>query len=204
MQYAPTTLHAGNRNGDQFLSQIIAINEFWPWAYKPELKHQFMEWRHVESPRSQKFHQIPSQVKLMVIILYDSVIVCHFVLHGRTVTAQYYKDFLVQQVSCGIRDKCPDLVDYAIILHDNARPHKAECVWQLLRRSGWEELEYPLCSPSISPCGFDLIPKIKEPLHGRWFATREDIANAVCQQVTRFTLSAANAEADGIQFLPHR
>ncbi len=34
--------------------------------------------------------------------------------------------------------------------------------------------------------------------------TREDIANAVRQQVTRFRHGAANTEADGIQCLPHR
>ncbi|GFU96361.1 uncharacterized protein TNCV_89381 [Trichonephila clavipes] len=50
---------------------------------------------------------------------------------------------------------------------------------------------------------FDLIPKIKEPIRGRWFATREDFANIVRQQVTRFTHGAANAEAGGIHCLPH-
>ncbi|GFW42455.1 uncharacterized protein TNCV_240521 [Trichonephila clavipes] len=54
-----------------------------------------------------------------------------------------------------------------------------------------------------SLCDFNLIPKIKEPIRGRWFATREDIYNAVRQQATRFTHSAANAEVDGIQRLPH-
>ncbi|PRD24858.1 UNVERIFIED_CONTAM: hypothetical protein NCL1_42570, partial [Trichonephila clavipes] len=48
------------------------------------------------------------------------------------------------------------------------------------------------------------ITNIKEPIRGRLFATQEDIANAVRQQVTRFTHGAANAEADGIQRLPHR
>ncbi|GFT28439.1 uncharacterized protein TNCV_428561 [Trichonephila clavipes] len=38
-----------------------------------------------------------------------------------------------------------------------------------------------------SLCDFDLIPKIKEPVRSRRFATRKDIANAVRQQVTRFT-----------------
>lgn len=194
------------QDGDQFLSRIIAIDEFWARAYEPELKRQSAEWRHAGSPRRQKVRQNPSPVKLMVIVAYDvrGVIVCHFVPHGRTVTAQYYRDFLVRQVRRGVRDKRPDLVDSAIILHDNARPHKAECVRQLLRRWGWEELEHPPYSPDISPCDFDLIPKIKEPLRGRRFATREDIANAVRQQVTRFTHGAANAEADGIQRLPHR
>ncbi|GFU48198.1 uncharacterized protein TNCV_4626241 [Trichonephila clavipes] len=48
------------------------------------------------------------------------------------------------------------------------------------------------------------IPKISEPIRVRRFATREDIVNAVRQQVTRFTHDAVNAEADGIQCLPHR
>ena len=56
----------------------------------------------------------------------------------------------------------------------------------------------------LTPCDFDLIPKIKEPIRGRRFATREDIANPVRQQMTRFTHGAANPEADGIQRHPHR
>ncbi|GFX59472.1 hypothetical protein TNCV_2342081 [Trichonephila clavipes] len=55
-----------------------------------------------------------------------------------------------------------------------------------------------------SPCDFGFIPKIKEPVCGRRFETRVDIANAGCQQVTRFTHSLGNAEADGIQRLLHR
>ncbi|GFY34859.1 uncharacterized protein TNCV_154321 [Trichonephila clavipes] len=51
---------------------------------------------------------------------------------------------------------------------------------------------------------FHTRPISKEPIRGRRFATREDLANAVCQQVTQFTHGAANAEADGIQRLPHR
>ncbi|GFV77993.1 uncharacterized protein TNCV_1471 [Trichonephila clavipes] len=44
----------------------------------------------------------------------------------------------------------------------------------------------------------------QEPIRGRWFATREDITNAVRQQVSRFPYGAANAEAGGIQHLPLR
>ncbi|GFR14777.1 histone-lysine N-methyltransferase SETMAR [Trichonephila clavata] len=80
------------QDGDQFLSRIIAIDEFWAMAYEPELKSQSVEWRHAELPRRQK-----------VLVVRD-IIVCHFVPHGRAVTAQYYRDFLVQH---GVRDKCP-------------------------------------------------------------------------------------------------
>ena len=134
----------------------------------------------------------------MVIVVYDvrGVIVCNFVLYEKTVIAQYIRDFLVQQVRRGVGDKRPDDVDSTIILHDNARPHKAECVRQLLRCWVWENLESLPYSPDISPCDFDLIPKIKEPLSGRRFATREDIDKAACKLMTRFTHGEANAVVD--------
>ncbi|GFT30708.1 uncharacterized protein TNCV_759051 [Trichonephila clavipes] len=62
----------------------------------------------------------------------------------------------------------------------------------------------PPYSPDISPYDFDLIPKIKEPICGRRFATQEDIANSVCQHVSQFTHGVANAEADDIQHLLYR
>ncbi|GFT14457.1 uncharacterized protein TNCV_4004271 [Trichonephila clavipes] len=62
---------------------------------------------------------------------------------------------------------------------------------------------HPPYSTDISPCDLHLSPKIKEPMRGRRFATREDIANAMHQQVTLFTHGAANTEADSIQCLPH-
>ncbi|GFX06011.1 uncharacterized protein TNCV_760471 [Trichonephila clavipes] len=110
------------------------IEEIWARAYEPELKRQSAVWGHAESPRRQEIRQYPSSVKLMVIVAYDvkGHFGCHFVLHGKTLTAQYCMDFLVQQIRRDVRDKHPDLVDSAIILYDNATPHKSECVWQLL------------------------------------------------------------------------
>ncbi|GFW65188.1 uncharacterized protein TNCV_394541 [Trichonephila clavipes] len=62
----------------------------------------------------------------------------------------------------------------------------------------------PLYFPDISTWGFNLIPKLKEPIGGRRLATREDIDDAVCQYVIRFTSGAESAETDGIEYLPHR
>ncbi|PRD27005.1 UNVERIFIED_CONTAM: hypothetical protein NCL1_36543 [Trichonephila clavipes] len=47
------------------------------------------------------------------------------------------------------------------------------------------------------PCDFDQIPKIKEPIRDRRFATREDIANVVHLLGTPFTHGAENAETGG-------
>ncbi|GFX01960.1 uncharacterized protein TNCV_371491 [Trichonephila clavipes] len=70
-------------------------------------------------------------------------------------------------------------------------------------RSVCGKIGAPTVLSDISPCEFVFIPKIKKPIRGGRFATREDIANAVRQQVTQFTHDGANSEADGIQCLPH-
>ncbi|GFT35541.1 hypothetical protein TNCV_2054611 [Trichonephila clavipes] len=51
---------------------------------------------------------------------------------------------------------------------------------------------------------FDPIPKINEPICSRRLARREDIANAMRQQVSRIAHGAVNTEAGGIQRLTHR
>ncbi|GFY60847.1 hypothetical protein TNIN_74871 [Trichonephila inaurata madagascariensis] len=64
----------------------------------------------------------------MVIVAYDvrGVIVCHFVPHHRTLTSQYYRDFLVRWVRRGIRDKRPNLVGSETIHHVNAKRNNRE------------------------------------------------------------------------------
>ena len=86
------------------------------------------------------------------------------------------------------------------LLHDNATPHKAICVRDLLRRWRWDVLEQPPYSLDLSPCDYDLIPKLKAPLCGHRFRTRDDIAFTVRRLImTNFS----HGEADGIRRLPH-
>ena len=85
-------------------------------------------------------------------------------------------------------------------MHDNATPHKAICVRDLLRRWRWEVLEHPPYLPDLSPYD-DLIPKLKAPLPGHRFRTRDDIAIAVRRLIMT---NVSHGEADGIRRLPHR
>ena len=129
----------------------------------------------------------------------QGVILCHFVPHGETVNAQYYAAYLQNHLRRAVRRKRPQLQN--VILHDTATPHKASCVRDLLRRWTWEVLEHPPYSPDLSPCDYDLIPKLKVPLHGNRFRTRDGIAIAVRRLImTNFS----QGEADGIRRLPHR
>lgn len=65
-----------------------------------------------------------------------------------------------------IRCKRPRLLldNLAIVLHDSAHCHFAHNVTNIMRRWHWEVSEHPPYSPDISPCGFDLFPKLKEPV----------------------------------------
>ena len=108
---------------------------------------------------------------------------------------------LQNQLRRAFRRKRPQLQN-VIILHDNAPPHKAICVRDLLRRWRWEVLEDPPYSPDLSPCDYDLIPKLKALLRRHRFRTRDDIAIAVRRLIIMTNFS--HGEADGIRRLPHR
>ena len=173
-------LERNQNEGQNLLNNIITIDETRARAYELELKRQSAEWRHEESPRRQKFRQKPSPVKLMIILAYDvqGVILYHFVPLVETVNAQYYAAYLQNHLCRVVRHKRPKLQN-VIILNDNATPHKAICVRDQVRPWMWEVLEHLPYSPDLSPCDYNLIPKLIAPLRGHRFCTRDDITIAV-------------------------
>ncbi|KAJ4436971.1 hypothetical protein ANN_17103 [Periplaneta americana] len=85
----------------------------------------------------------------------------------------------------------------SLLRTDNARAHTADlyCRW------GWEVLFHPSHSPDLSPCDYDLIPKMKEPLRDVRFRTVTDILQAVGSCIRNINRTGA---ATGILRLPHR
>jgi len=169
------------------------------------MKRQSNEWRHYGSPHKTKVRQNPSSAKVMLIFTYDiaSIIIIHAVPQHRTVTGQYYTNFLEHHLRRALWKKRPHFLgeNTLIILHDNTWPHVADVVNQLLARWQWEVPYHPPYSPDISPCDFDLIPKVKEPLRGRRFKTIPDIIDAVGRSVRTIKKTGADK---GIMRLPHR
>ena len=89
------------------------------------------------------------------------------------------------------------MVTPPIVLHGNARAHTAGVVSALLNRWGWEVLYHPPpYSPNISPCDYDLIPKM--PMRGKSYCTIEDV-----KQAAERSLRTINrlGSANGIQRL---
>ena len=57
-------------------------------------------------------------------------------------------------------------------MHNNARPHKAKVVREMLNTMGMIELSHPPYSPDLSLCDFWLFNLVKKHLNGKVFDTR--------------------------------
>ena len=66
-----------------------------------------------------------------------------------------------------------------ILLHDNATPHTARQISELMQRFKWEVWQHPPYSPHLAPCDYHLFGKLKTDLGGRRFQNDEEVKAAV-------------------------
>ena len=76
------------------------------------------------------------------------------------------------------------LIQNPIILRDNARSLTA-AVSDLLRRWQCEILEHPPYSPNMSPCDYNLFVKVKEPLRGTGYKTRDELIRSIRRSIRK-------------------
>ena len=128
------------------LQQIVAIDETWIWSFEPELKHKSSEWHTKNSQRPVEFRRSQNCAKMLMIFAYGFHVVlsAHRVPTGETVNKEYYKMYIRTILSPAIYRKCQEMIDHTpLILHDNASPHKANVVKELLESYQWEVLDHP-------------------------------------------------------------
>jgi hypothetical protein len=79
-----------------FLFRIIAGDESWVYSYNPETKPQFSQWKSPAPPWLKKARQVKSNVKSMIITIFDITRNVHkeFVRTGQTVNSGFYCDVL--------------------------------------------------------------------------------------------------------------
>ena len=113
---------------------------------------------------------------------YQGILLDHPVPQNTTVNGEYYETVLRTCLRPAIRKKRPALLaERPILLHDNARPHMAKVVTDLMHSYGWEILEHPSYSPDLSPCDFFLFGLLKSKLRGHRFETEEAVNQATRQ-----------------------
>ena len=203
LEIAQQLLHRFREEGNEFLQKVGAIDKTWIRDFEPELKSQSSEWRGKSSPRPKKFKRAQSNMKQMMIVMYDckGVIMTDRVPSGMTVTAAYYHQYL-QKLRRKMHVNRPHLLENGVlILHDNTRPHLGKDVRELLDGYSWEALPHPPYSPDMSPPYFDLFPKLKINMRGARFSMLKDLSASVTRRVRQLNCSR---DVTGIMDLPKR
>ena len=115
------------REGNDFLRRIVAMDETWARSYELNLKRQSNEWKHSGSPRPKKVHPAQCALKVMFIEAYDKRVLLHHTVPPR----QTVKRYLLLQVpaaplsSSAQKKKLRHLVVQNPIIHVNASSHTA-------------------------------------------------------------------------------
>ncbi|KAJ4441881.1 hypothetical protein ANN_11741 [Periplaneta americana] len=161
-----------------FLNTVKTGDESWVYGYDPETKGQSSQWKHPESPRPKKARQVRSKIKVMLTVFFDVRGIVHheYAPEGQTVTKEYYHDVL-RRLRDAVRRKRPDMwtANNWHLHHDNAPAHSSQLIHTFLARHGITTVRQPPYSPDLAPCDFWLFPKLKTPLKGSRFESREEI-----------------------------
>ncbi len=95
----------------------------------------------------------------------DNIIATDQVPNGITMTAAYYQKFTYSVLCPQIQKLRPRKIDSGMsILHNDARPHAAQPVFNLFIDYAWETLRNPTYSTILSPLHLSHFPKLKERL----------------------------------------
>ncbi|KAJ4437856.1 hypothetical protein ANN_13795 [Periplaneta americana] len=196
-----TFLQRYHDDGDEFLDRIVTGNETWISHFTPETKQQSMHWRHSGSPVRTKFKQTLSVRKVMCTVFWDrkGILLIDFLPRGETVNADRYCETL-RKLRRAIQNKRRGMLTAGVVLlHDNARPHKARRTASVLTEFGWELFDYPPYSPDLAPSDFHVFLHLKKFLSsGERFGNDEELKTSVTRW---FHSQAAEFYDRGIQKL---
>jgi histone-lysine N-methyltransferase SETMAR len=103
---------------------------------------------------------------------------------------------LQDKVRLALRHKQPELLKCgAILLQDNATPHRHRDVQNLVQRWGWKVSAHPPYSPDLAPCDYWFL-RVKEHLRGKRFESEDNINTAVTASLKRLTKDEYRAAID--------
>lgn len=174
------TLHLDHHahEGEAFLWWIITREEM--YKYEPELKRVKWVVTTVTMPMETSTRAGLSEVKVWLLPMIMRGFLWHMLypvelwqVSGITGTSWNY-------LHSALCHKQPYL------LHNTWR-QVAKTVTDLFKQRKWVGLEHPLYSLNMNLCDYDPLWKLKEPLQGLWFKTREEVIMAVGQVITDIT-----------------
>jgi len=91
-----TDLRERDQNDPNFMSSVITGDESWVYGNDPETKQMSSQWKTASSPRPKQARQVTSDVKTMLIAIFDIDGLDHheYVPRDQTVNKEFYKTVL--------------------------------------------------------------------------------------------------------------
>ena len=164
--------------GDNFLKNIITVDETPLSLYIPESKRESSEWKFPGESSSKKMRPGTSHRKsLMLTVFWDhsGVICTDFAEKGVRINSSYYSN-LVETCRRNRRKMrgCP-----LWLLQDNAPVHKSGQTMAIIEGSGFQLLPHPPYSPDLAPSDFYLFRHLKKHFRGEKFENPDDLRENV-------------------------
>jgi len=81
---------------NDFLSQLVTMDEIWFYHYDLETQQQSMEWQHSGSPHPKKFRVQKSAGKFLASLFWDQdgILLIDYLPKGQTMNTEYYSCLL--------------------------------------------------------------------------------------------------------------
>lgn len=171
-----------DREGEQFFSRLITMDESWLPYFMPETKLQSRMWCARGDPPPLKAKTLPSCQKVMISVFWDEdgLILVDYLPKGSTINSQYFCKLVNDDLRQHLKNRRRGKLSMKPILQmDNATPHTAAVTKDLLAKLGWDVLPHPPYSPDLAPSDFHLFPRLKEPLRGKRFHSLDEMKEAV-------------------------
>ena len=158
-------------NADEnFLKNVITVDETWVYGYDVETKVQSSQWMGKLSPRSKKAHQSGSNVKVMLIVYWKGIVHSVFVPRGETVNKEFYLNVLKHLREAVRRNRSEAWTNNTWMLHHhNAPAHASLLIRKFLTKHETTVVLQPPYFPGLAPADFFLFPELKSSLKGRRF-----------------------------------
>lgn len=183
MGWALEFLTAYHNQGNDLIARIVTGDESWIHFWTPETKQQSKVWKKKGEEAPKKFKITPSAGKVMLTVFWDHLGPVYTEFHddqkSTRITQETYFDTL-NHLRIAVKKKRPGLLSWKpALLHDNARPHTAKLVQNLLKDFKWDVFNHSPYSPDLAPSDYHLFPHLKKELGGQRFATRDELISEV-------------------------
>ncbi|PNF28257.1 hypothetical protein B7P43_G06641 [Cryptotermes secundus] len=166
LEIAQDVLDNANSNAN-FLNTVITGDESWVYVYDPETKMQSSRWKHPTSPEAKKSTAGLQQCEGHV--------------------GHFLQLLVLHRLRDAVRRKRLDLwaANTWQLHHVIAPAHSAHLIQTFIAKHNIPVVRQAPYSPNMAPCEFWLFPKLKMPLKGTQFESREDIMrNATVRLIT--------------------